>query len=323
MGVAPREHAVVFYDHDPEAVEAVAEYVAEGLRQGEPVVVIATEEHREAFDLALLGFGADPEWARATGQYQALDAAATLRTFMVRGLPDPELFEASVGGVVRAAGRGGAKVRAFGEMVALLWDEGNVVGAIALEALWNGLAQRLDFFLLCAYPTRALGTGSLAEVTCVCDLHSEVLPPSRYEVPFTGSVAPDLRQRSEVFVPVPEAVGAARRLVANTLESWGVGHLVWEAALVTSELATNALRHGGSPFRAVVDRRAGVVRIAVEDAGPGLPERRTAAPHDFGGRGMLILDRLCHRWGVERHRTGKTIWAELLLSAPVTAAPAR
>ena len=321
MGAAPREHAVVFYDHDTEAVEAVAEYVAEGLRQGEPVVVIATEEHRDALDLALLGFGADPEWVRATGQYQSLDAAATLSTFMVHGLPDADLFEASVGGVVRAAGRGSTKVRAFGEMVALLWDEGNVAAAIALEGLWNGLAERVEFALLCAYPTTALGTGSLAEVNCVCDLHSEVLPPPRYEVPFAGTAASGAQERSEVFVPVPEAVGAARRLVANTLDSWGAGHLVWDAALVTSELATNALRHGGSPFRAVIDRRAGVVRIAVEDAGPGWPRPRSAAPQDFGGRGMLILDRLCDRWGVERHGTGKTIWAEMLLTDPVAAVP--
>ena len=71
---------------------------------------------------------------------------------MVAGKPDPVLFEATIGSIVERAARGGRTVRVFGEMVAVLWDAGNVTGALALETLWNDMASNRQFFLLCAYP---------------------------------------------------------------------------------------------------------------------------------------------------------------------------
>jgi anti-sigma regulatory factor (Ser/Thr protein kinase) len=195
-------------------------------------------------------------------------------------------------------------------MVALLWDEGNVPGAIALESLWNDLAEHHRFTLLCAYPTASLGAAALTDVHRVCDLHSAVLPPSSYG----ASTAPGSStgaHRREVFLPVPEAVAAARRLVADAVTSWGALDVAWEAELIASEMATNAVRHGESPFRASVSHRDDVIRIAVEDAGPGWPRRREATTHDFGGRGVLIVAELAHRWGADEQPQGKVIWAEL------------
>ncbi|MDX6231796.1 MAG: hypothetical protein QOH68_764, partial [Nocardioidaceae bacterium] len=154
--VAPHDHVVNLYDDEADVIAAVCSYLAEGLAAGEAAVVVATESHRQAFDAGLHERGIDPEAARASGQYRCLDAAATLSLFMVDGTPDPASFVRVIGGLVTEASAGGRAVRAFGEMVALLWDDGNVVGAIELESLWNELGREYAFSLYCAYPMAML-----------------------------------------------------------------------------------------------------------------------------------------------------------------------
>lgn len=318
----PHDHAVNFYDRDDDLLAAVVDYAAQALRLGERLVVVATGPHRRALDTALVDLGVDPHRARETGRYVALDAAETLATFMVDGSPDPGRFTASVGATVAAARADGSTVRAFGEMVALLWDSGNVTAAVELEALWNDLGQQHEFSLLCGYPVAALDQAPLADVSRVCDLHSAVVPPLSYDSPappLPGHRDPGDGERTEVFVPVPGAVPAVRRFVVDVLEAWGEGDLVADAALVTSELATNAVRHGASAFRASVSRSRGVVRVAIEDVGTGRPVRRVATPHDPGGRGVAIVEILAHRSGCDAGADGKTVWAELCATSGTTA----
>ena len=99
------------------------------------------------------------------------------------------------GGVLDEPRQAGSEVRAFGEMVALLWHQGNVAGAIALESLWNDLAQQQRFSLLCAYPTTGLTAAELGDVNEVCRLHSVVHPPSSYE----SLVLPDANRGRDPF----------------------------------------------------------------------------------------------------------------------------
>jgi hypothetical protein len=84
---------------------------------------------------------------RMHGQYASLDAAATLSQFMVDGEPSPGRFTEIVGSIIARAANGRRRVRIFGEMVALLWADGNWAAAIRLEALWNDLARTHSFSL--------------------------------------------------------------------------------------------------------------------------------------------------------------------------------
>lgn len=314
LAAKPHHHRVHFYDLDDELVGAVADHVTAGMSVDEPAIVIATKAHISAIDATLSDRGVDVALARAAGRYLPLDAAETLDSFMVDGSPDADRFATVIGGLLDAASAGSA-VHAFGEMVALLWDQGNVAAAMALESLWNDLAEHRQFSLLCAYPATALHVAELDDVKQVCHLHSAVLPSSRYgSVSSTGLEEGDATS-SWVFVGAPEAVAAARRFVADTLMSWGETHLVWEATLIVSELATNAVIHGGSPFRASLDRAAHVVRIAVEDVGPGLPRSRRMLDDAPDGRGVAIVEDLAHRWGCDSTDRGKVFWAELEVSS--------
>ena len=311
LAAAPRHHDVLFYDADDEMTAAAADHVSAGLAEGKPALVVVTAPHAAAIDAALSHRGVNVSRARAAGWYRTEDATQTLASIMVDGSPDPERFTRVVGAALHALPAARPVVHAMGEMVALLWQQGNVTGALALECLWNNLAGHREFALLCAYPTTALSTAGLADVNQVCHLHSTVLPPSSYGSAESVGLDDGAALASGVFVAVPEAVAAARRLVSETLTGWGEHHLVWEGSLIMSELATNAITHGGSPFRASVERGADVLCISVEDVGPGLPESRRGSQDALGGRGVAIVEELAHRWGCDRIDGGKVFWAEL------------
>ena len=84
-----------------------------------------------------------------------------------------------------------------------------------------------------------------------------------------------------------------------------------DGELIVSELATNAVIHGRSPFRASIERSADAVRIAVEDVGQGLPQSRIAPYDALDGRGVAIVEALSQRWGCDLLDDGKVFWAEL------------
>lgn len=165
--LAPCDHLVQIYDDETRFMETLERFIGEGLDRGEGAVVIATASHLTWLEARLRTLGHDVDAAADGGRYVGLDAAATLAQFMVDGWPDPVRFLETIGPVVSAAGRGGRQVRAFGEMVALLWAQGNAEGTLRLERLWDVFCRAGNATVFCAYPrigaTRDLGD-SLAEV---------------------------------------------------------------------------------------------------------------------------------------------------------------
>jgi anti-sigma regulatory factor (Ser/Thr protein kinase) len=271
---------------------------------------VATDEHRAALDGALRREGVDAEEQRAAGLLLTVDARATLDTILHDGVPDAARFVETASLLIEHADHDGTPLRIFGEMVALLWELGDVAGALELEELWNDLLEERTFTLLCAYPTSALGDARLGDVSEVCALHSSVRPPSGYA---TGTPAAHATRAefSQVFLPVPEAVAAVRRFVAEVLHHWHEPDLVPDASLVVSELATNAVLHASSPFRVSVDRSIGVVCVAIQDVTPEPAEQQDTGGQDASGRGMVIVEALSRRWGCDALPTGKVVWAEL------------
>jgi hypothetical protein len=309
------EHRVLYYDDEARHLDLVADYVATGLEAGECVLVALRGSRLTSLE-RLLHPRLDVVRARDEGRLQLFDAARTLDLFMVDGSPDPDLFRTHVASHVTRRVHGGTPVRTMGEMVAVLWDEGNVAGAIELEDLWNDLVDRVPFGLLCSYPVSSLRGTSLLDIRRVCHLHSSVRPPAGYESGESAVIASDDRPdvRTAVFLPVVESVPAARGFVAGVLRSWNLTDHLWEASLVASELANNAIRHGGSPFRVLVTRTARGARIGIQDVAPGRPLPRFATQDDIDGRGMTIVSALSAGWGCEQLTDGKFTWAELALA---------
>ncbi len=316
---SPHEHAVSYYANDHEATTALVRFVFDGLAREERVVVVASAARLAAVEEAL---GAVRD-SSLTEDHMAsgclmLDAARALDGFMVAGVPDPERFRSTIGALVELAAADGAHVRVYGEMVALLWEEGNVAGALALEELWNELAVTRAFSLLCGYQVGALRDAGLDDVRRVCELHDSVNPPASYGSPTAPTwMDPSVDEYSEVFLPVTQAVPALRRFVTAALHLWDLEELVGDARLVASELGTNALVHCVSPFRASVEKSPAGVRISIQDLGAGVPALLADSVDGLGGRGVAIIDQVADVWGCEDLPGGKVTWAELRCPAPI------
>ncbi|MGE0868350.1 MAG: ATP-binding protein [Kofleriaceae bacterium] len=176
---SPTDHWVQFYESEPFLAEKVADFVAEGLELGESAIIIASEPHRVAFTSRLRTKIADLDLAIGHGRLVLLDAPTMLDRIMVDGSPDVHLFTQIVGDALGTLSRasGGKSVRAYGEMVDVLWQAGQRVAAIRLEQLWNELRTTIEFKLLCAYVIDSFYKGGgLGEV---CDMHSHVLAPEQ------------------------------------------------------------------------------------------------------------------------------------------------
>jgi PAS domain S-box-containing protein len=177
------EHVVEFYETDRFLADTVSDFVGPGLHAGGAAIVVATADHRLLFEEVLQDAGIDVDHAIEAGRYLTFDAAHLLSSFMVDGAPDPQRFEDAIGSVLVRAGAGHRRVRVYGEMVALLWAAGNTTAAIALEELWNDLAHRHEFALLCAYPMSAFkDAASIAAFELVCGAHSTVIPSESYSL---------------------------------------------------------------------------------------------------------------------------------------------
>lgn len=173
--IAPCEHLVQIYEHDDVFLDSLEGFVTGGLRSGDGVIVIALPGHLYALEERISACGIDLDAARATDQYIDLDAEETLDRFMRNGLPDEELFETLVGELLGRAGYAGRRVRAFGEMVAVLWAQGHNGATVRLEHLWHGLCHQEGFSLFCAYPKAGFTKDADASIREICAAHSRVI----------------------------------------------------------------------------------------------------------------------------------------------------
>ncbi len=157
----------------------VGRYLWEGLRRGEGVMVIVTPEHRELFSDRLAHLGANLPALIETGQLIFHDANQTLAQFMVAGQPDWQRFEK----IIRAAMRqvnpkeDAEGLRAYGEMVGILWKARQFAAAIRLEQLWNKLLEQSSFSLYCAYAIDIFGKEfDVANLDGVLCTHTHLVP---------------------------------------------------------------------------------------------------------------------------------------------------
>ena len=174
-----RGHYVQLYEADEAALARnVGHYLWEGLRRGDGVIVIVTPEHRELFGRHLDNLGADLPALLGSRQLVFWDAHQTLAEFMVAGQPDWQRFEA----VIRAAMHEvcpmkGEGLRAYGEMVGILWKARQFAAAIRLEQLWNRLLEQSCFSLYCAYAIDIFGKEfAVANLDGVLCTHTHLVP---------------------------------------------------------------------------------------------------------------------------------------------------
>jgi signal transduction histidine kinase len=175
------DHFVQFYESEAFLLTSLNDFIGAGLDSGDACIVVATKAHRAELKCRLRESGRNPVNARTSGRYISLDAAETLSKFMVAGAPDAKRFTKVIGDIINQAAACGHRVRIFGEMVALLFEEEKGYAAIQVEELWNKLAETHPFTLFCAYPLNQFKGDSFTEpFKHVCNGHTRVLPTESY-----------------------------------------------------------------------------------------------------------------------------------------------
>jgi hypothetical protein len=174
------EHFVQFYKADePSLNRNVANFLWNGLLRGDGLLVIATAQRRESLAAHLTRLGADVAFARRDGQLAMVDAHEMLARFMVDGQPDWELFQGAINDGLQLVGSRVAEggVCAYGEMVGVLWEEGQTEAAIRLEEFWNRFLHGRGLSLFCGYPIDVFD-GAFQEIHIhdVLCAHSHVMP---------------------------------------------------------------------------------------------------------------------------------------------------
>ena len=172
--LSPCSHVVEFYQEDGQFLDHLAEFVSGGLVAGEAIIIIATPQHRLALAKNLTRRGSDISGLIQSDQLLLLDAEETIAKFFIHEWPDEDLFQHVIGEVLEQATRDGRKVRAFGEMVALLWAKGLCGATIRLEHLWTDFCRSQSFSLFCAYPRAGFTEDAAADIARVCESHSAI-----------------------------------------------------------------------------------------------------------------------------------------------------
>lgn len=173
--VAPCSHVVQIYE-DPEVFLNLLEgFVAGGIAVGDCVIVIAQASNLHALEQRLSLHGYDMAALAARDQYIALDAEQTLDKFMVNDWPDYHLFMHTISSVFQRAHQQQRQVRAFGEMVAVLWSQGKSGATVMLEYLWNTFSEKEKFPLFCAYPQTGFAQDTQSAIKNICSTHSQMV----------------------------------------------------------------------------------------------------------------------------------------------------
>lgn len=168
------EHIVCFYDRDADLLDRLQKYVGDAMKDGGSALVIGTPAHTHALEQRLCGSNVNLARAILEDRYIRFDAETTLARFMVRGWPDRALLRELLARPLRRAAAHGRRIFAFGEMVSLLCDRGEVAAAIDLERMWNDMLLEHPISLLCAYRKSALGNDFASAAAAIGACHSHV-----------------------------------------------------------------------------------------------------------------------------------------------------
>ena len=168
------EHHLQLFDSSKSLAETVAAFLLAGFNRGEPLLVVATPEHRELLLRKLEEAGLNVRDAMISSRLTVLDAAQTLDKFMRQDTPNAAAFDEVVGTLVGRISNG-RRVCIYGEMVDVLAARGNYKAAHQLEELWNDLGRRESYTLFCGYASGHFGDPKTSKALHdICDAHSEL-----------------------------------------------------------------------------------------------------------------------------------------------------
>jgi hypothetical protein len=173
--IAPCDHVVQIYEDDEIFLDMLAGFAGNGINAGDCVIIIATAAHLNALEQRLVSLGVHVDALIEDDRYIALDAEKCLSKFMANNWPDEERFTKFVSGLLKRAHKFNRQVRAFGEMVAILWAQGHNGATVQLEHLWNKFCDKEALCLFCAYPKSGFTQDINESIKHICATHSKII----------------------------------------------------------------------------------------------------------------------------------------------------
>ncbi len=176
--------------------EAIAYFIKGGLLNDELVIIIARTSLRIAIISKMNALGLDAQHFKNQGQIKFFDAELLLSSLLVDGLLDERAFQECIVEPIQAAQLKFGKIRAFGEMVDMLWKKGQRDRALQLEGLWDDLAKKYEFALFCIYLLNSFDSSDNDDsLEHICKAHTHLLPMENDD----SSEAKGTREMIDVF----------------------------------------------------------------------------------------------------------------------------
>ena len=198
--------------------EILTQYVKEGLANGEGVVIIARPALRKAVISKMDALGLDVHAFKSQGQIKFFDAEFLLSGFLIDGVLDEQAFQQFVASPVLAMQLKFGKVRAFGEMVDVLWKNDQQDLAIELEGWWDELCNKHELMLLCTYLLDSLDPNNYDNsLERICKCHTHSLPINSFNPVVDGAmlelfeaawsnVVSKFKESKNISSPIPDAL---------------------------------------------------------------------------------------------------------------------
>ena len=176
--IARFDHVLQIYENDGVFLDALTGFVAGIIHLDETAVVIATNAHLNALENRLQSYRIDVEELISNNKFIPLSAEDTLSELIVDNRPDERALKKMISELFD----GHKKIRAFGEMVAILWMQGNKEAAVELENLWNKVCGNYHLSLFCAYPKSSFKDNEINSVKIMCETHTKIISGSKKQL---------------------------------------------------------------------------------------------------------------------------------------------
>lgn len=222
----PDGHIVQLYQEPDFYAEAISHFAAEGLVRNESIIFVATQPNWRSISARMTSKGFDVDELQREGRLTVLDADQTLPKFIRNRMPDAPTFKSIARATIQKARKGGRypRVRWWGEMVNVLYVDGNGKASTRLEELFDEVAHEEQIAIFCSFLMdkfdKDIYDGPLADV---CRTHANLIPAEDYaehracvdqaiaevfgppDVKFLRSIA-SFKKWSGIGMPVSQAV---------------------------------------------------------------------------------------------------------------------
>lgn len=179
--LSPLLHICEFYPTAADRIRSICQFIVPGLIQGEAVLVIATFENLEMLKSSLILYAIDINEFIDSGQLILLDAHKTLEKFIRNDLIDYFLFFNLMNEVLEKITSNFPKIRAYGEMVDILYKTRDIDITLELESLWSEVSLHHKFSLLCGYTAENF-RGRHYHIKQICSSHTHLISKGILEV---------------------------------------------------------------------------------------------------------------------------------------------